>query len=134
MVHQDIIKLADFGLSKRIEAASNPRSNPVGIIPYTDPKRFKNSDGTMQSYILNEKSDVYSVGVLLWEISSGYPPFYKNGEPYDVGLALEIVQGTRETTVPDTPKDYADLYIGNYIYIFNLFFYFLTPKYLILIF
>jgi len=120
--------LADFGLSRRIEAASNLRSNPFGIIPYTDPKRFgrlKNNDGTTQLYTLNEKSDVYSVGVLLWEMSSGYPPFYRNGEPYDVGLALEIVQGTRETTVPDTPKDYADLYIGKCINISNSFFYIL---------
>jgi len=110
--------LADFGLSKRIEAASNLRSNPLEQIPFTDPKRFvrlRNSDGTTQRYTLSEKSNVYSVGVLLWEISSGYPPFHRNGEPYDVGLALEIVQGTRETTVPDTPKDFADLYIGKYV-------------------
>jgi len=58
-------------------------------------------------YSLNEKSDVYSVGVLLWEISSGQPPF---GEQYDVGLVYDISQGLRETVVPDTPENYVNIY------------------------
>jgi serine/threonine protein kinase len=38
-------------------------------------------------YSLNKKSDVYSVGVLLWEISSGHPPF--EGESYDISLVCK---------------------------------------------
>lgn len=60
----------------------------------------------------NEKCDVYSVGVLLWEISSGQPPF-KN-ELYDASLIMRIVNGYRENIVPDTPLDYSNLYIGKY--------------------
>ena len=71
-------------------------------------------NNSTQIYSLNEKSDVYSVGVLLWEISSGHPPFHTE-EPYDIGLALEISQGLREKSVPDTPDGYAKLYIGKYI-------------------
>jgi len=63
-------------------------------------------------YTLNEKSDIYSVGVLLWEITSSQPPFYAEREQYDVGLALEILQGLREKVVPDTPEDYVKIYIG----------------------
>ena len=80
------------------------------MVPYVDPKSFNRR----QRYVLNEKSDVYSVGILLWEISSGCPPFHTE-RPYDIGLALEILQGRREKTVPDTPDDYAKLYIGKYI-------------------
>ncbi|CAB4415336.1 unnamed protein product [Rhizophagus irregularis] len=36
-----------------------------------------------QIWSLNEKSDIYSVGVLFWEISSGKPPFYDEKEQYE---------------------------------------------------
>ncbi|CAB5336343.1 unnamed protein product [Rhizophagus irregularis] len=49
------------------------------------------------------------VGVLLWIISSGDTPFNTNGE-YDIGLAIEISQGLRESIISETPSDYAKLY------------------------
>ncbi|RGB42639.1 kinase-like domain-containing protein [Rhizophagus diaphanus] len=105
LVNQGTIKLADFGLSKRIEASTKKKKDLFGVVPYMDPKKFSN-----RSYSLNKKSDVYSVGVLLWEISSGKPPFYVEGESYDGCLAVQIMQGQRETTVPDTPIEYVKLY------------------------
>ncbi len=83
------------------------------MVPYVDPKRFnrrRNTNSTSQIYSLNEKSDIYSIGVLLWEISSGQPPFYSEGEQYDVSLILDISQGLRETVVPDTPEGYVKIY------------------------
>jgi serine/threonine protein kinase len=107
--------LADFGLSKRIEDVSNSQSKLFGMVPYVDPKCFnrqRRNSGQVKVYSLNEKSDVYSVGVLLWEISSGQPPFCN--EPYDVGLAMDILQGVREIPVPNTPDNYVKIYTGIY--------------------
>ena len=96
-------------MTKRIEEASKNRSKLFGNIPYIDPQRL-----VKQEYKLNEKSDVYSIGVLLWEISSGRPPFYTEGKAYDIGLIYEIYQGARENPIPDTPDAYVKIYTGNY--------------------
>ncbi|CAI2196923.1 144_t:CDS:2, partial [Funneliformis geosporum] len=104
LIHQHSIKLADFGLSKRIEEATKKYSEVFGVLPYVDPKRLyrqRKNEIASQQYTLNEKSDVYSVGVLLWEISSGRPPFYVKGEEYDVSLAIDILQGLRESVIPE---------------------------------
>ncbi|CAB4388556.1 unnamed protein product [Rhizophagus irregularis] len=56
----------------------------------------------------NILSDIYSIGVLLWEISSGQSPF--STKEYDIDLAIEILQGLRESPIPDSSENYIKLY------------------------
>ncbi|CAI2171364.1 4481_t:CDS:2 [Funneliformis geosporum] len=101
LIHQKIIKLADFGVSKKFAEES---SKEFGVLPYVDPKSLdKNKD-----YILNKKSDVYSIGVLMWQISSRYQPF--KGVDYNLDLMLHIINGKRERIVDGTPPEYSNLY------------------------
>ncbi|GBC22007.2 kinase-like domain-containing protein [Rhizophagus irregularis DAOM 181602=DAOM 197198] len=99
LVHKNTIQLTGFGLSKRIEESYNIQSK---LYTNVDPQTFSQ----LQLYSLNKKSNVYSIGLLLWEISSGRPPFCD--ETYDVGLAVEILRG--EKPIPNTPDDYVKIY------------------------
>jgi serine/threonine protein kinase len=99
--------LADFGLSKWAEDELNAKNKKYyGNVAYVDPKKFSSNE-----YKLNEKSDVYSVGVLLWEISSGKQPFCKYTND---NLSMIIPRGKRENPIsdPDIPSDYIKLYTG----------------------
>ncbi|GBC39367.1 uncharacterized protein OCT59_011736 [Rhizophagus irregularis] len=111
LVRNHSVKLADFGLSRRIDEASKG-TGLFGVIPYIDPKRFgniNNNEKKKQIYKLNEKSDVYGIGVLLWVISSGQQPF-GGVNNYNLDLIMEISKGLRETPIPHTPREYVNIY------------------------
>ncbi len=94
-----ILKLADFGLSRKVSNVSYNSTNALGVIPYVDPKylnNVSNNKDMVQPYILNPKSDVYSIGVLLWQISSGRRPFYTENVEYDLDLIIDTVLRTNE--------------------------------------
>ena len=95
--------IADFGLSKQItEVTSNSMGNMVGMIEYIEPQFYRN-----KNYIRDEKSDIYSLGVLLWEITSGRPPFH---DVDHVLLPIHIINDKREDPIVGTPLEYQQLY------------------------
>ncbi|CAB5350372.1 unnamed protein product [Rhizophagus irregularis] len=49
------------------------------------------------------------IGVLLWEMLSGRPPFEYEDQ---YNLRTLISQGLRETPIPNTPKNYEMIYTG----------------------
>src|SRR5207244_6516093 len=85
-------------------------------------------------YKINAKSDIYSIGVLFWQLSSGYKPFCSENDDkdvqYDAGFAIAIENGKREDIIKGTPVEYSNLYTGKetiyfiiyFKYLFELFF------------
>ncbi|CAG8473226.1 5099_t:CDS:2 [Funneliformis mosseae] len=57
----------------------------------------------------DQRSDIYSLGVILWEISSCKPPFGKSGSQVILTMAI-MVRKTREQPVPNTSEEYIQLY------------------------
>ncbi|GES80165.1 kinase-like domain-containing protein [Rhizophagus clarus] len=53
-------------------------------------------------------SDIYSIAILMWEISSGYPPFI-NYKHDDYNLAMDIINGIRPEIVTEIPLEYKSL-------------------------
>lgn len=74
----------------------------IGVMAYIAPERFRNP-----SYF-DAKCDIYSLGVLFWELTTGHSAFAK--VPQDVNLAVAIMNGKRELSVDGTPVEYRALY------------------------
>ncbi|PKC58336.1 kinase-like protein [Rhizophagus irregularis] len=52
-------------------------------------------------------SDIYSIAILMWEISSGQPPFINYEHENDI--VMNIINGIRPKIVPGTPLEYKNL-------------------------
>ncbi|CAG8579121.1 2761_t:CDS:2 [Funneliformis mosseae] len=105
LIQNENIKLSGFGITKKTRKPMNAISKIYGtFIQYADPEYLKNH----QEFIRNKKSDVYSVGVLLWQISSGRIPF--EFELPDFSLVQSIIEGKREIAVKGIPSKYVDIY------------------------
>src|SRR5689334_3566162 len=77
-----------------------------GRIPYVDPNKLLDL-----KFKYEKSSDIYSYGVLMWEISSGVPPFKDlNSRSDHELLCINIPNGYRETTIEGTPEEYKELY------------------------
>ena len=68
--HDNVVKVMDFGLARRMSDISNLTQSGeiVGTISYLPPERFLGKSG-------DRSSDLYSVGVLLYELLCGTLPF-----------------------------------------------------------
>ncbi|KAF0437568.1 kinase-like protein [Gigaspora margarita] len=101
LVHENRMLIADFSMPKWKSVSTITTSH--GIPAYVDPRYLAN-----HKYELDEKSNVYSFGVILWEISSGRSPF-KSLKGRDE-ITYQIFSGKRETPVEGTPEPYIQLY------------------------
>ncbi|KAF0361744.1 kinase-like protein [Gigaspora margarita] len=101
LVHDGKLLIADFGLSKD-ETSNTSNASVHGVQAYIDPQCFVNV-----TYKRTKKSDIYSFGVILWEISSGQPPF-RSLNPY--AIIIHVSQGEREIPIEGTPDSYIQLY------------------------
>ena len=95
-------KITDFGLSRVLKQAM-ANSSGEGALAYKDPISFKNT-----SYQLGKKSDIFSLGVILWEITSGKVPCGGRTEAVDI-IAYRL-QGFRDSPLSETPGEYINLY------------------------
>ncbi|RHZ58581.1 hypothetical protein Glove_372g163 [Diversispora epigaea] len=104
LVHEGSLLITDLGLSQSLDTNSN--SIIGGTFAYSDPEYLRNQMKSI-SYKRNKASDIYSLGVLFWELSSGRPPFNKFTH---LGICKMVTSGEREKPINETPKDYINIY------------------------
>ncbi|RHZ74860.1 hypothetical protein Glove_219g119 [Diversispora epigaea] len=103
-IHNSIIKIGDFGLAKLISDPPIALLKGAGSIAYSDPMFLSKGD----EFERNKASDIYSYGILLWEISSGEIPYKQYKE--ELPKMNHIISGNREIPVEGTPQDYINIY------------------------
>jgi serine/threonine protein kinase len=89
--------ISDLGFCGPVD---KPSTSIYGNLPYIAPEVISGKQTT-------KASDIYSVAMLMWEISSGQPPFV-NYE-HDCNLAINIINGMRPKTIPEIPIRYKNL-------------------------
>ncbi len=97
-------KISDFGLSK-IKLESNSTSTKankgMGTTRWRAPELFE------RKAVPNKASDVYSYGMILWEIATRQLPFADALD--DVTVVRWLEKGEKETIPSDCPKTYGDV-------------------------
>ncbi|RHZ82111.1 hypothetical protein Glove_114g165 [Diversispora epigaea] len=92
------IRLGDLGLCRPVNEILS--SGTYGVLPYIAPEVMNNNQYT-------QASDIYSVGIIMYVISTGKIPF--EGELYDPELAIAIFNGYRPKINKGTPQCYVEL-------------------------
>jgi hypothetical protein len=64
----DRVKILDFGIAKALSMTRRVTRNDFGSIAYLSPERLESGE-------IDEASDLWAIGVLLYEMLSGAPPF-----------------------------------------------------------
>jgi serine/threonine protein kinase len=93
------VVISDLGISK--SSTESIDSNEIyGLIPYMAPEIFKGQKYTTAS-------DVYSFGMIMWELMTGRMPFWDRN--HDTELIFEICDGLRPSIVTNAPEGYIEL-------------------------
>src|SRR5437016_6374655 len=102
LICNGIAKIADFGTFNQSTLFSST-ANCERKLAYIDPLSFANT-----SYKGGKKSDIFSLGVILWQISSGKLPC--EGTTTSKSIIEFRLKGSRDKPVPDVPEGYVELY------------------------
>jgi serine/threonine protein kinase len=93
-------KICDLGISKSATDNNDNEDNVYGIIPYVAPE-------VLQGKMYTKASDIYSFGMIMWELMVGRRPFWDRY--HDTELIIDIYVGLRPPIVTNAPEGYIDL-------------------------
>ncbi|EXX54257.1 kinase-like domain-containing protein [Rhizophagus irregularis DAOM 181602=DAOM 197198] len=93
------IYISDLGLCKPVKSFLK-KYDIYGVVPFMAPEVLRGKSYT-------PASDIYSFSMIMWEFTSGIPPY--NNRAHDIQLSLSICEGKRPEIIENTPQCYVDL-------------------------
>lgn len=91
------IKLVDFGIALREEHLESSKGNLVGSYPYMSPEQVRGQ-------ALSAHSDIFSAGILLWEMLSGRDLFRRADPEATLRAVIEAPIEAPSAHAPDVPE------------------------------
>ncbi|RHZ43810.1 hypothetical protein Glove_853g10 [Diversispora epigaea] len=96
LLFKDIVS----GIKELHKKEINIKPQMYGVIPYMAPELFKEEPYTFAS-------DIYSLGMITWELTTGHKPFHD--QEHGPILILDILDGKRPEITKDTPEYWKNL-------------------------
>lgn len=99
---QGIIKITDFGIAKRFGADQNTGTNVLGTVDFMSPEQAKGQP-------VSERSDLYSLGTVMYTLLAGRPPFTANSFEESLRNLTKVPAPRIAIQAPDVPAPLDDL-------------------------
>ncbi|GET54002.1 kinase-like domain-containing protein [Rhizophagus irregularis DAOM 181602=DAOM 197198] len=96
---EDKIYISDLGLCQPAKSFLK-KYDIYGVMPFMAPEVLRGNSHTTAS-------DIYGFSMIMWEFTSGVPPF--NNRAHELQLSLSICKGERPEIIENTPQCYVDL-------------------------
>jgi eukaryotic-like serine/threonine-protein kinase len=98
--------LLDFGIARAVSAAGSDRLTRSGIAVGTS--TYMSPEQITALKEIDHRSDIYSLGCVLFEALAGQPPFQHRNEAVVLQLHLTQPAPDLRTLRPDTPRELAE--------------------------
>ena len=96
------VKLTDFGIAKRFGSSQNTGTNILGTMDFMSPEQAKGEPVTA-------RSDLYSLGAVLFTLLAGRPPFSGNSVEESLRNLTNVPPPSVNGLNPTVPKSIDDL-------------------------
>lgn len=94
----DFVKITDFGIAKQFGSSQNTGQNVLGTMDFMSPEQAKGE-------LVTARSDLYSLGSVMFALLSGKPPFRTNSVAGSLNNLLKAPVPSISVSLPEVPAE-----------------------------